>query len=335
MQISEIGAKALIDRLTKDLPQPPQERLPHGIGEDAAVFASPGEEMESVMASHILLEGVHFHLNYTPVTHLGYKAVATTLSNLAAMGAKPLYITFSVGVTAHWEVEDLEDLYKGVHQAVERYGVALVGGDTSPSVAGFTIAVTAVGAVPKGKSIGRHGAQPNDLLCCTGNLGAAYMGLKALEREDAAYDGSEDFQHQLAGKEYLLQRQLAPIPRFDMVDMLSLVGVQPTAMMDITKGIARDLVALSQASGIGFRLYEEKLPIAPETVSMAEEMGINVMAAALHGGEDYELLFTVPLGMKDIVEQLQDVSIIGYATDESEPCRVITLTGSEVTLEAE
>lgn len=322
MQISEIGANALIDRLTASF-----EGFDNR--DDAALFDLKGM---GVTATHLMLEGVHFDLRYMPVHHLGYKAVATTLSNLAAMNATPAYISVAIGVTAQWEVEDLETLYKGIRVAAERFGVKLLGGDTAPSVAGFTIAVTAIGSADPDTVVCRKGAAPNDLICVSGNLGAAYMGLKALEREQEAYDGSSDYKHDLGDRTYLLERQLTPQPRFDIMDMLSLAGVKPTSMIDVTKGIARDLLALSQASGVGMKLYEERLPIDYETASMAEEIGINVFSAALYGGEDYELLFTVPLGFKDVIEQMEGIAIVGYVTEPGTPALLITQDGREVEL---
>ncbi len=333
MDISQIGEFGLIDRLT----EPFNTRVPStilGVGDDAAIL-SPESGRETLVTTDLLLEGIHFDLMYCPLKHVGFKAVSVNVSDILAMNGTPEQITVSIGISTRFSVEDVEALYRGIHEACEVYGVDLVGGDTSSSLTGLTISVTAIGSVPKGRAVRRSGARVNDLICLSGNVGAAYMGLQLCEREKVAYDGTLEFQPKFEGREYILQRQLRPYARIDIVEGLRQAGIVPTAMIDVSDGVASELLHITKASGVGCRIYDKMIPIDYETGAMAEELNINVITAALNGGEDYELLFTVPLGMKDLVEKIEDVRIIGYITDASEGAHLVANNGSLIALRAQ
>ena len=332
-EISTLGEFGLIDRLTDDLPRA-NNTTKYAVGDDAAVL-SYGER-DVLVTTDLLLEGVHFDLTYVPLKHLGYKAAVVNISDICAMGGTPRQLTVSLGISQRFTVEHIDELYAGIRLACERYGTDIVGGDTTASRQGLVISITCIGDVEKDKAILRSGARVNDLICVSGNLGAAYMGLQLLEREKAVSKGMKDFQPDFAGKEYIIERQLKPEPRVDIVKELREAGIQPTSMMDVSDGLSSELLHICRRSKVGCRIYEERIPIEYQTAAMAEELNMNLVTAALNGGEDYELLFTVPLHDKDRVAALRDVHVIGYICDADKGCAMITRDGeSEIPLKAQ
>ncbi len=267
--------------------------------------------------------------------HLGYKAAVVNFSDIYAMNGRPRQITVSLGISRRFTVEHIEALYSGIRLACEIYGVDIVGGDTCASRQGLVISVTCLGDVQKDKAVMRSGAKPTDLICVSGDLGAAYMGLQLLEREKVASAGQKDFEPQFNGKEYLIERQLKPEARKDIVDMLEKEGIVPTSMIDVSDGLSSEIMHICKNSSTGCRIYEDRIPIDYQTAVMAEELGMNLVTAALNGGEDYELLFTVPLAMHDKVSKLTGIKEIGYITEENLGCALITRDGSELPLRAQ
>jgi len=331
--IAELGEFKLIEHLaeTVEIKQPSTMK---GIGDDAAVIHY--ENAETLVSTELLLEGIHFDLTYTPLKHLGYKAVVAAISDIYAMNATPRQILLAVGLSKRFCVEDLDELYAGVHAACARYGVDLAGGDTSASMTGLTIGVTVVGEAPKEKIVYRSGGQKTDLLCLTGNLGAAYMGLQLLEREKRVFEGNSKKQPQLKGYEYILERHLKPEARKDIIDTMALNNIVPTAMIDVSDGLASDALHLAKQSNCGVRIYLERLPISSETFKIAAEIGIDAVTAALNGGDDYELLFTVPVSLYDTIrKELQNVDIIGHLVDASEGSYLLTPDNQAVELRAQ
>ena len=291
-EISRLGEFGLIDRLTEDFPMENRSTV-KGVGDDAAVLEYPDTEV--LVTTDMLLEGVHFDLTYMPLKHLGYKSAVVNFSDIYAMNGTPRQITVGLGVSSRFTVEHLEALYSGIRLACEIYGVDLVGGDTTSSRSGLVISITCIGDAKKGAVVGRDGAKDTDLICVSGDLGAAYMGLQLLEREKTASAGQKDFVPRFEGKEYLVERQLKPEARKDIIAELAKEGILPTSMIDISDGLSSELLHLCKASGTGCRVYEDRIPIDYQTAVMAEELGMNLVTAAMNGGEDYELLFTVPL----------------------------------------
>ncbi|MCK4746164.1 MAG: thiamine-phosphate kinase, partial [Bacteroidales bacterium] len=310
--IEELGEFGLIDHLTSGFSNH-QESTRVGIGDDAAVI-DHGSYYQ-VVTTDLLLEGIHFDLVYTPLKHLGYKAVVVNLSDVYAMNAAPRQITVSVGISGKFSVEALEEFYEGVKAACDRYKVDLVGGDTSASVTGLLITVTAIGTALKNELALRSGAKNNNLVCVTGDLGAAYMGLKILEREKQLHSEDPEFTPELKGYDYILERFLKPEPRVDVLLALKEAGITPGSMIDISDGLSSELLHICKASGCGVQVYEERIPIADETAKAAGEFQLEPLVAALHGGEDYELLFTVPLSDFDKISAISGVNIIGNITD--------------------
>lgn len=342
MEISELGEFGLIDHLTSDI-KPVNANTILGAGDDCAILGYDGTTRQLV-TTDLLLEGIHFDLVYTPLRHLGYKAVMVNLSDVYAMNGTPRQITVSLGIDKRLQVEDIEELYAGMRLACERHKVDLVGGDTSSSVTGLTISITCIGEAPEQEVVRRSGAKPNDLICCSGNLGAAYLGLQLLEREKVIYfqqlkegkiSPDTPFQPEFAGREYLLERFLKPEARRDIIEALRKAGIVPTSMMDISDGLSSELLHICKASQVGCRLYEERIPLDYQTASAAEDLNLNVSTCALNGGEDYELLFTVPLDCHEKVENLEDVKIIGHITDADEGAIMVARGGSEMTLKAQ
>lgn len=330
--IADLGEFALIDRLAQGIHNNQPSTI-KGIGDDAAVLQY-GNDCQLV-STNLLLEGVHFNLMYTPLKHLGYKAVVAGVSNIYAMNAYPRQLLVSIGVSSKFYVEDIEELYSGIRLACERYNVDFVGGDTSASVNGLTLNVTVIGEQNKDKIVYRSGARANDLLCLSGNLGAAYMGLQLLERERIVFESNPNAQPQLGGYDYILQRQLKPEARKDIIDILREIGVQPTSMIDVSDGLASELLHVCKQSGTGARIYLDKLPIASETFKICEEMNIDAVTAALNGGDDYELLFTIPLNQLDKVKGLDGFNIIGHITDAGKGTALVTPDGEEIELKAQ
>ena len=333
MEISSLGEFGLIDRLTKDMP-PKQSSTHVAVGDDAAVLDYPDTEV--LVTTDMLLENVHFDLTYVPLKHLGYKSAVVNFSDIYAMGGTPRQITVSLGISKRFTVEHIEELYSGIRLACEIYGVDIVGGDTCSSHQGLVISVTCIGDAPRGTAIRRSGAKPNDIICVSGDLGAAYMGLQVLEREKVASAGQKDFQPDFAGKEYIIERQLKPEARQDVIENLAKAGIKPTAMMDVSDGLSSELLHICKQSGVGCRVYEDRIPIDYQTALMAEELNMNLVTAALNGGEDYELLFTVPLGMHDRLAEVPGIHEIGYITDASKGCALVGRDGqSEIELRAQ
>ncbi|MBD5341415.1 MAG: thiamine-phosphate kinase [Bacteroides sp.] len=334
-EISSLGEFGLIDRITKDFPLR-NESSKKGVGDDAAVLNFGDKEV--LVTTDLLLEGIHFDLRYVPLKHLGYKSAIVNFSDIYAMNGTPKQITVSLGVSSRFTVEHIEELYAGIRLACEIYGVDLVGGDTSASVTGLVISVTCIGESEKGETVFRSGAKPTDLICVSGDLGAAYMGLQLLERENqvaAQSKEGKDFQPDFSGKEYILERQLKPEARKDIVAMLKENGIKPTSMMDVSDGLSSELLHICKASDTGCRIYEDKIPIDYQTAVMAEELNMNLVMTAMNGGEDYELLFTVPLTEHDKVEKLKGVSIIGYVTEPNLGAAMVTRDGNEIPITAQ
>lgn len=331
-EIATLGEFGLIEHLTKEIPLR-NESSRKGVGDDAAVLHY--ENKEVLVTTDLLLEGVHFDLTYVPLKHLGYKSAVVNFSDIYAMNGTPKQITVSLGVSKRFSVENLEELYSGIRLACDIYGVDLVGGDTSASMTGLTISITCIGEAAKEKIAYRNGAKENDLICVSGDFGAAYMGLQLLEREKAVFAGEAEFKPAFDSKEYLLERQLKPEARKDIIAALDNAGITPTAMMDVSDGLSSELLHISKQSGTGCRIYEDRIPIDYQTAVMAEEFGMNLVTAALNGGEDYELLFTVPLEKHDEVSQIPGVKVIGHVTKPELGCYMITRDGSEIQLKAQ
>ena len=336
--ISQLGEFGLIERLTQDL-KPIQPSTITGVGDDCAVIANTeGEQM--LVTTDLLMEGIHFDLVYTPLKHLGYKAVMVNLSDIYAMNATPRQITVSVAVGKRFTVEHMDELYAGIRMACEQHEVDLVGGDTTTSLTGLAISITAIGTAAPEQIVRRSGAKDTDLLCVSGNLGAAYMGLQLLEREKMVFNSRpakevEAAQPDFSGREYLLERILKPEARRDIVKSLNEAGIRPTAMIDISDGLSSEALHICKASGVGCRIYEEHIPLDYQTASTAEEFNMNVTTCALNGGEDYELLFTVPLTEYERVKELADIRIIGHITRAELGACLITRDGQEFPLKAQ
>ncbi len=330
--ISELGEFRLIDRLTSQF-QIKNERTVTGVGDDAAILNYADRQV--VVSSDLLTEGIHFNLMYVPLKHLGYKAVVVNLSDIYAMNAKPRQIMVSLAISGKFSVEAVEELYSGMYLACEKYGIDLIGGDTTSSMTGLTICITAIGEVEKGKAVFRNGAKSNDLLCVTGDLGGAYMGLQLLERENEVFKVNQNIQPQLQGYDYILERQLKPEARADIIAAFEKLGIQPTSMIDISDGLSSEILHLCKNSNLGCNLYEDKIPMDFQTKKMAEELNINPLVAALNGGEDYELLFTLSLENYEKIKNDPDFTIIGYMTNEKEGADLITGTGTAIPLQAQ
>ncbi len=333
-EIATLGEFGLIRHLTEGI-ELKNESSRYGVGDDAAVLSYPTDR-EVLMTTDLLLEGVHFDLTYVPLKHLGYKSAVVNFSDIYAMNGTPRQITVSLGLSKRFSVEDMEALYAGIRLACKEYGVDIVGGDTTSSLTGLTISITCIGDVERGKAVYRNGAHETDLICVSGDLGAAYMGLQLLEREKLALkDAGEDVQPDFAGREYLLERQLKPEARRDIIQKLREAGVQPTAMMDISDGLSSELLHICTQSKVGCRVYEEHIPLDYQTAVMAEELNMNVTTCALNGGEDYELLFTVPIADHEKVSEMEGVKLIGHITKPELGCALITRDGQEFELKAQ
>ena len=331
-EIATLGEFGLIRELTKSVKIKNDSTL-KGVGDDAAVLDYNGKLQ--LVTTDLLLEGIHFDLTYVPLKHLGYKSAVVNFSDIYAMNGTPKQITVSIGVSKRFTVEHIRQLYDGIKLACEVYGVDLVGGDTSASVTGLIISVTCIGEGERGKVVYRDGAKENDLICVSGDLGAAYMGLQLLERERVASAGMEDFNPDFGGKEYILERQLKPEARKDIIAILAEKGILPTAMMDISDGLSSELLHICTQSHTGCRIYEERIPIDYQTAAMAAELNMNLVTAALNGGEDYELLFTAPLEMHEKLQEIDGIRIIGHITKPELGCAMITRDGNELELQAQ
>ena len=346
-QISSLGEFGLIRKLTNQLPQQ-QPSTRKGVGDDAAVMNFGDNQV--LMTTDMLLEGIHFNLEYVPLKHLGYKAAVVNFSDIYAMNGTPTQITVSLGLSRRFTVEQVEELYSGIRLACERYGVDLVGGDTCASLTGLTISITCLGTAKADEIVYRNGAKENDLICVTGNLGTAYMGLLLLERERQALAQSDSkavgqqsgqtaersvSEAVFEGKEYLLERQLKPEARRDIIAKLRKAGIQPTAMMDVSDGLSSELLHICSQSNAGCAIYEDKLPIDYQAAALAEEMNLNIVTCALNGGEDYELLFTCSLSDYEKLVPIDDVYIIGHITKPEYGKLLIGRNGEEIALTAQ
>ena len=331
-EISTLGEFGLIKHLTKDVKNA-QPSTQKGIGDDAAVLNF--KDKRTLVTTDLLLEGIHFNLEYVPLKHLGYKAAVVNFSDIYAMNATPTQITVSLGISKRFSVEDLEELYSGIRLACERYNVDLVGGDTCASMTGLTISITCLGTAAAKEIVYRNGAKVNDLVCVTGNLGTAYMGLQLLERERIVMQANENATPAFEGREYLLERQLKPEARRDIIEKLHEAGIKPTAMMDISDGLSSELMHICTQSNVGCAVYEDKLPIDYQAAALAEEMNLNIVTCALNGGEDYELLFTCSLDDYEKLIPLDDVYIIGHITKPEHGINLIGRNGEEISLKAQ
>ncbi len=360
MEIAQLGEFGLIDRLTKDI-QPKNPSTWHGVGDDCAVLHYPDSEV--LVTTDMLMEGVHFDLTYIDLKHLGYKSAMVNISDIFAMNGTPRQMTVSLALSKRFTVEDLELFYEGLRLACEKWDVDIVGGDTTSSYTGLAISITCIGEARKEDIVYRSGAKDTDLICVSGDLGAAYMGLQLLEREKAVYyEQVSELQKKIAeakakgdtqnlsalnsqlstlaqpdfsGKEYLLQRQLQTEARGDIVKKLREAGIRPTAMMDISDGLSSELMHICKQSGVGCRIFEKEIPIDYQTAVMAEELNMNVTTCALNGGEDYELLFTVPIGDLDKVKEIEDVRLIGHITNQKFGRVLVTRDDQEFELKAQ
>lgn len=348
MEIAKLGEFGLIDRLTKDL-ENKNESTKYGVGDDCAVLHYPDSEV--LVTTDLLMEGVHFDLTYIDLKHLGYKSAMVNISDVFAMNGTPRQITVSLALSKRFTVEDMEEFYAGLRLACEKWNVDIVGGDTTSSYTGLAISITCIGEARKEDIVYRNGAKNTDLICVSGDLGAAYMGLQLLEREKSVYYQQVDeakkkgdkkaleelahFNPDFAGKEYLLQRQLQTEARGDIINKLREAGIHPTAMMDISDGLSSELMHICKQSGVGCRIFEKEIPIDYQTAVMAEEMNMNVTTCALNGGEDYELLFTVPIGDLDKVKDMEGVRMIGHITDQKYGQILVTRDNQEFELKAQ
>ncbi len=330
--ISQLGEFGLIDHLTKNvkLYHPGSQK---GIGDDAAVLDYTGKKV--LVSTDMLLEGIHFDLAYTPLKHLGYKAVQVNLSDICAMNATPAQITVSIGLSSKYTLEAIEELYEGIYLACEKYRVDLVGGDTSSSKQGLVLSVTVLGYADEADIAYRNGAEEGDLICVSGDLGGAYVGLQLLEREKLIYLENPNIQPDLEGKDYIVERQLKPEARQDIVELLKSMGVKPTAMIDVSDGLASEVLHICRQSNKGCNVYEEKIPIDPMTYETAREFNLDPTVCALSGGEDYELLFTVKQADYDKIKNDVDISIIGYVTEPAAGCNLVSKSGGVHELKAQ
>lgn len=347
-EISKLGEFGLIDHLTKEI-QIKNESTKYGVGDDCAVLHYPNKEV--LVTSDMLMEGIHFDLTYIDMQHLGYKSAMVNISDIFAMNGTPRQLIVSIALSKRFSVEDLEDFYQGLRLACDKWGVDIVGGDTTSSYTGLAISITCIGEADKDDIVYRKGAKDTDLICVSGDLGASYMGLQLLEREKSVYYQQVDeaqkkndkraleelkhFQPDFAGKEYLLQRQLQPEARGDIIQKLRDAHIHPTAMMDISDGLSSEILHICKQSHVGCRIYEKNIPIDYQTAIMAEEFNMNVTTCAMNGGEDYELLFTVPIGDYEKVEALEGVKVIGHITNESLGTQLITRDNQEFEIRAQ
>ncbi len=310
-ELGELGEFGLIKHLTQNIKLVNKSTI-KGVGDDAAVLNY--KDKQTVVTTDLLVEGIHFDMLYTPLKHLGYKAVTVNISDVYAMNATPKQLTVSLAVSNKMSVEALEDLYEGILLACEVYGVDLVGGDTTSSTSGLVISITALGEAEEKDLVYRDGAKENDLICVSGDLGGAFMGLQLLEREKQIFNENPKVQPDFSGYDYLLERQLKPEPRKDVVDMFKEIGIKPTAMLDVSDGLSSDLIHICMQSEVGCTIYEDKIPLDHSTVTAAEEMKLDPTVCALNGGEDYELLFTISLDDYNKIKDQQRVAVIGHVT---------------------
>jgi thiamine-monophosphate kinase len=331
-ELSALGEFGLIDHITKHFEINHASTI-KGVGDDAAILDYGNEQ--TVISTDLLLEGIHFDLSYVPLKHLGYKSIIVNLSDIYAMNAIPTQVLVSIGISNRFSLEAVEELYQGMLIACKRYNIDLVGGDTSSSKQGLVISVTALGKSNKEKIVKRDTAQVNDLLCVSGDLGAAYMGLQILEREKNVFLGNQNLQPDLEGYDYIVERQLKPEARKDIIELLATLNIVPNAMMDVSDGLASEILHICKASNVGCNLYEEKIPIDPLTYNTAREFNVDPTVCALSGGEDYELLFTIKQADYEKIKNNSDLSIIGHITQASEGAMLISKSGNQHKLVAQ
>ncbi|MDA3952738.1 MAG: thiamine-phosphate kinase [Bacteroidales bacterium] len=331
-EISEIGEFGLIEHITKDIKINHKNTI-KGVGDDAAVIDHG--DIYSVVTTDLLVEGIHFNLIYTPLKHLGYKAVVVNLSDVYAMNATPKHITVSIAISKKFAIEHVEQIYEGINLACEQYNVDLVGGDTSSSLTGLAISVTAIGEAKKEDITYRSTANKNDIVCVTGNLGGAYMGLQLLEREKEIFKTNPDFNPSLEGNDYILQRQLKPEARRDVIEILKELDLKPTSMIDISDGLSSETLHICNKSNVGCKIFQDKIPIDLNTEKMAEEFNIDPLVAALNGGEDYELLFTIDITDLEKIKNHTMIHPIGHITDIEHGAVLITTSGQSIALQAQ
>ncbi len=330
--LAELGEFGLIKHLTQhiELYQPSTIK---GVGDDAAVINN--EDLQTVISTDILIEGVHFDLTYVPLRHLGYKSVIVNLSDVYAMNAHPKQILVSIALSNRFKLEAIEELYSGMLAACKKYKVDLVGGDTTSSLSGLVISITSIGGVKKEDITYRNGAKETNLLCVSGDLGGAYMGLQILEREKSVFKENPKLQPDLEGKDYLLERQLKPEARKDIIETLHSLGIKPTAMIDVSDGLSSEILHLCSQSDVGVELYEEKIPIDSLTYETAREFNLDPTLCSLSGGEDYELLFTIDISEYEKLKNSMDITIIGHITDKAKGCNMISKSGTVHELKAQ
>jgi thiamine-monophosphate kinase len=333
VELSQLGEFGLIKHLTQHIEIKNPSSL-KGVGDDAAVIKYEGEKI-TLVTTDMLVEGVHFDLTYVPLKHLGYKSVVVNLSDIYAMNGQPKQITVSMALSNRFSLEAIEELYSGMLMACEKYGVDLVGGDTTSSLSGLVISITAIGEVDKDKVVYRNTAKEKDLLCVSGDLGGAYMGLQILEREKAVFKDNPKIQPDLEGKDYILERQLKPEARKDIIKLFESLEIKPTSMIDISDGLSSEILHLCDQSGVGCELYEEKIPIDPQTYDTARQFNLDPTMCALSGGEDYELLFTISASDYDKVKNQLDFSVIGHITNKSAGANLVTKSGGSHPLKAQ
>lgn len=326
-ELTSLGEFGLINHLTEHVEIYNPESSLKGIGDDAAVIKYDNNK-STLVSTDMLVEGVHFDLTYAPLKHLGYKAIAVNLSDICAMNGTPKQVTVSIAASNRFSVEALEELYAGMLYACKKYKVDLVGGDTTSSTSGLIISITAIGEAKQEDIVYRNGAKEKDLVCVTGDLGGAYMGLQILEREKFVFKDNPQLQPDLEGNDYILERQLKPEARVDIIELFKNLGIKPTSMIDVSDGLASELMHLCTQSGVGCELYEDKIPLDPQTFDRAREFSLDPTVCALSGGEDYELLFTLPLSEYDKIKNLPDFTIIGHITPKSSGLNLIAKAGT-------
>jgi thiamine-monophosphate kinase len=331
-ELSQLGEFGLIEHLTKNITLHHTSSV-KGVGDDAAVIDN--SDYQTIVSTDMLVEGVHFDLTYVPLKHLGYKSVAVNLSDIYAMNARPKQILVSIAVSSRFSLEAIEELYAGMLLACKKYEVDLIGGDTTSSRSGLVISITAIGTAKKDEIVYRNGAAKGQLLCVSGDLGGAYMGLQILEREKSVFRENPNLQPDLEGKDYILERQLKPEARRDVIDLLKELGVKPKAMIDISDGLSSEVMHICTQSKVGVELYEDKIPMDPLTVETAGEFNLDPTVCALSGGEDYELLFTIDMNDYDKVKHSPDITVIGHITDEASGKNLVTRSGNSVELKAQ
>lgn len=331
--LESLGEFGLIKKLTENYTTKNPDLI-KGIGDDAALIKINADKLQ-VITTDLMVENINFDLAYTPLKHLGYKAVVANISDIYAMNATPKFITVSIALSSKYTLEALEEFYSGIYLACEKYEVEMIGGDTNTSPQGLTISITVIGEVSPNRYVSRSGCKPNDLLCVTGDLGGAYMGHQLMEREKRVFLANPEMQPDLEGYDYIVGRQLKPEARKDVIEQLAEIKVLPTSMIDISDGLASELKHLALQSNVGFSIYEEKLPVDTQTLQMASEFNLDATMCALNGGEDFELLFTIAQTDFEKIKSNMDISIIGHATNHPNVCQLITPSGNQFDIKAQ